>query len=163
MERRAVLMAGMAAMAAVLLAITAMVATAQNRSSLLQVVVRRPALMRIPRGSKLYDAALEPLYTEGDNVISAYSWQDQHGSEYDPEAQNVYADLPMERDSIFDPDDEFRGLAPKDMSKSCDKFGSCEEPVNAWADLPDTEARSMSFRSPYVAPLNAWEDMTLDY
>ena len=47
----------------------------------------------------------------------------------------------MQREDITDPDDEFRGLAPKSLSKSCDKDGSCEPEENAWAYLPDVEVR----------------------
>lgn len=49
----------------------------------------------------------------------------------------------QQRDDITDPDDEFRGLAPKSLSKSCDKDGSCEPPENAWAYLPDVEVCEM--------------------
>ena len=48
----------------------------------------------------------------------------------------------MQREDITDPDDEFRGLAPKSLSKSCDKDGSCVEPENVWAYLPDVEVSS---------------------
>ena len=47
----------------------------------------------------------------------------------------------LQREDITDPDDEFRGLAPKSLSKSCDKDGSCEPEENAWAYLPDVEVR----------------------
>lgn len=33
----------------------------------------------------------------------------------------------------------FAGTAPKSMSKSCDKDGSCEEPENVWDYLPEKE------------------------
>ena len=48
----------------------------------------------------------------------------------------------LQRDDITDPDDEFRGLAPKSLSKSCDKDGSCVDPENVWDYLPDVEVSS---------------------
>eukprot|EP00286_Rhodomonas_abbreviata_P010972 CAMPEP_0181324054 /NCGR_PEP_ID=MMETSP1101-20121128/20134_1 /TAXON_ID=46948 /ORGANISM="Rhodomonas abbreviata, Strain Caron Lab Isolate" /LENGTH=169 /DNA_ID=CAMNT_0023432163 /DNA_START=519 /DNA_END=1028 /DNA_ORIENTATION=+ len=110
----------------------------------------------------LYDAALEPLYTEGE-AIEPYTWADANGAMHDPEQNNVYADLPMTADSIFDPDDEFRGLAPKDLSKSCDKTDSCVPEENVLEYLPDAEARNMANAAPHVDPVNVWEDITLDY
>ena len=68
-----------------------------------------------------------------------YKWVGKHAAEYDPEAQNAWGDLPMKRADIKDPDFEFRGQAPKDMSKSCDKTNSCKEEVNVWGDLPTEE------------------------
>lgn len=115
----------------------------------------------IARGNMLMDAALEPLYTEGE-PITPYEWAGAHAAEYDPEAQNAWGDLPMFREDISDPDDEFRGLAPKSMSKSCDKDGSCEPEENAWAYLPDVEAKSMSTKGPHVPEENVWADMTFD-
>ena len=32
-------------------------------------------------------------------------------------------------------------MAPKSLSKSCDKDGSCEPEENAWGYLPDVEVR----------------------
>jgi len=37
---------------------------------------------------------LEPLYTEGE-PITPYEWAGAHASDYDPEAQNAWGDLPM--------------------------------------------------------------------
>jgi hypothetical protein len=115
----------------------------------------------IAKGNMLMDAALEPLYTE--HNIDPYEWAGNHADDYDPEAQNAWGDLPMDRDDIFDPDDLLRGDAPKDMSKSCDKDDSCEPAENVWEYLPEVEAKSMSTKGPHVPAYNAWSEMTLDY
>ncbi|KAJ1492192.1 hypothetical protein T484DRAFT_1881485 [Baffinella frigidus] len=135
--------------------------------------------MNLARNTMLYDAALEPLYTSGDEneVIMPYSWAGVHAAQYDPEAQNAFADLPMVvrssalcltrvdrlflswhagcvREDIVDPDDAFRGEAIKDMSKSCDKTFSCPEIVNVFDYMPETEALSMSTKGPHARSMS---------
>eukprot|EP00277_Geminigera_cryophila_P004930 CAMPEP_0179434752 /NCGR_PEP_ID=MMETSP0799-20121207/19006_1 /TAXON_ID=46947 /ORGANISM="Geminigera cryophila, Strain CCMP2564" /LENGTH=184 /DNA_ID=CAMNT_0021213725 /DNA_START=8 /DNA_END=562 /DNA_ORIENTATION=+ len=139
------------------------------QTSELGQVLRGPASLAgrrivIAQGSKLYDAALEPLYTEGadDEVISPYEWAGANAAQYDPEAQNAWGDLPMAREDIND-SGEFNGMAAKSMSKSCDKDGSCMPQENVWSYLPEFEPKSMTNRAPEMPSENAWADMTLDY
>lgn len=138
-----------------------------TRTAELAEVMQGPASLAgrrvvIAQGDMLYDAALEPLYTTGE-PIEEYVWQAKHAAGYDPEAQNSWGDLPLFSADIKDPDDEYRGLAPKDMSKDCSKDGSCQQPENVWAYLPDVEAKSMSTKGPHVPAENAWDDMPFDY
>lgn len=55
------------------------------------------------------------------------------------------------------------GTAEKSMSKSCDKTGSCQPPVNAWDYLPETEEKTLANHVEGPEPYNAWGDMTLAY
>ena len=57
----------------------------------------------------------------------------------------------------------FAGTAEKSMSKSCDKTGSCQPPVNEWDYLPETEEKTLANHVEGPEPYNAWGDMTLAY
>lgn len=112
----------------------------------------------------LVDAALNPLYQEGE-PIEVYKWVGKYAEGFDPEVQNAWADLPMKRADIKDPDVEFRGEAPKDLSKSCDKTNSCKEEVNAWDYLPEKEEKTLATHkpSPVDPAWEAWSKMPLNY
>ncbi len=49
----------------------------------------------------------------GPDTITPYKWIGANAKGYDPEEQNAWGTLPMKRADILDPDNEFRGKAPK--------------------------------------------------
>lgn len=108
-------------------------------------------LVYVPRGQLLYDAALGPLYNEGSEVIAPYKWIGKNKNAYDPEANNPLGDLPMKAADIKDPDEEFRGMAPKSMATSCYSTNSCPPEENVYDYLPEHEVMfTPSFQMPYI-------------
>ncbi len=99
----------------------------------------QPRLVIVPRGQQLYDAALGPLYNEGDEVIAPYSWIGKNAASYDPEANNPLGDLPMKAADIKDPDAEFRGMAPHSMASACANTHTCPPEENVFDYLPEKE------------------------
>ncbi|EKX32261.1 hypothetical protein GUITHDRAFT_166752 [Guillardia theta CCMP2712] len=105
--------------------------------------------------SVLDDDVQDPL---ADLDTSKHEWTDSHGSGYDPEQQNVFADS----DAFDIP---FVGYAPKDL-----KWRAPSQPEENVLDyLPSgkySEPKSMELRAllgPYDPPKNTWDNMPLDY
>jgi hypothetical protein len=115
----------------------------------------------------LSDAALDPLYSSDPDPIEVYKWVAANADGFDAEKQNAWGDLPMKAAEIKDPDDDFRGTAPKDLSKSCAATGKCEDEFNAWAFLVDSaEAKTLKKRkdpAPADEAWEAWSNIPLSY
>jgi hypothetical protein len=97
----------------------------------------------VRRGQQLYDAALGPLYNEGD-AIAPYKWIGKNAANYDPEASNPLRDLAVHAADIKDPDMEFRGMAPKSMATSCATKHTCPPEENIFDYLPEKEVNNFS-------------------
>ena len=72
----------------------------QQRPMIVDLPMRKqafggPRMINIPRGAFMSDAALDDFYQQ--NEIEKYVWTGQHAAGYDPEAQNAWGDLPMEK------------------------------------------------------------------
>uniref|UniRef100_A0A6T8K1X5 Uncharacterized protein n=1 Tax=Hemiselmis andersenii TaxID=464988 RepID=A0A6T8K1X5_HEMAN len=137
---------------------------AQARPQMRQVARPQPVrLINIPgagRGSMFLtnDGALDDLYNE--HGIETYVWAGAHADGYDPETQNAWADLPMDRDAIKEAEGMgFAGTAEKSMSHPT----PYEAPFNAWDYLPEKEEKSLSTHVEAPPPENVWSDMTLEY
>lgn len=109
-----------------------------------QFLVRLPmrgVRRSVPLAIYLHDAALDPLYAEGEPVVVPYVWKGSNAAGYDPDVQNVFADMPMSAAAIKAAEDEFlnRGTAKKSLAKSCEKTGTCVPEINAWEYLPVSE------------------------
>mmetsp|Transcript_7001 Transcript_7001/g.13497 ORF Transcript_7001/g.13497 Transcript_7001/m.13497 type:complete len:109 (+) Transcript_7001:259-585(+) len=105
----------------------------------------------------LNDGALNDLYTEAG--VEPYVWVGAHADGYDPETQNAWADLPMDRAAIKEAEGMgFAGTAEKSMSHPTPYV----VPFNAWDYLPEKEEKSLSTHTPGEPPVNVWADIPMN-